>query len=158
MGMFDALARIMGGRPARDRDLTRLTEAWGVGDLTGDAVDAGPMPAVPDDPVAYDRDQWARRLKRVLAELPASEGEWPALIADGRALGLDPGWTAGLEREEFALMVRQVVSDGVFTDQEHRKLDLARDLIGLPDPEAEAIVQTIVAEAEAFFGKPIEGS
>ena len=158
MGMFDGLARLMGGRPDRGLDLTRLTESWGLGDPSDDAVEAGPMSSHPDDPVAYDRDQWARRLKRVLADLPDSKGEWTALIADGRALGLDPAWIDRHQREEFDLIVRQVVSDGVFTEAEHRKLDLARDLIGLPDAEAEAIVHAIVAEAEAFFGRPIEGS
>ena len=54
------------------------------------------------------------------------------------------------------MLIRQAVSDRHVTEEEHRKLDLARDLIGIPEAEAEAILHAIVAEAEAFFGKPVE--
>jgi hypothetical protein len=54
--------------------------------------------------------------------------------------------------------VREAVADLGVTLQEHHKLDLARGLIGLSEAEAEATLHTIVAEAEAFFGKPVEGT
>jgi hypothetical protein len=55
------------------------------------------------------------------------------------------------------MLVRQAVSDRHVTEDEHHKLELARDLIGLPEDKAEAILHAIVAEAEAFFGKPVDG-
>jgi hypothetical protein len=54
------------------------------------------------------------------------------------------------------MLIRRAVSDRHFTEEEHRRLDQVRDLMGLPDTEAEAILHTIIAEAEAFFGKPVE--
>ena len=54
------------------------------------------------------------------------------------------------------MLIRQAVSDRHVTEEEHRKLDLARDLIGIPEAEAESLLHAIVAEAEAFFGKPVE--
>ena len=123
--------------------------------------ETGDHPVTPEAPfadaTAFDRTQWRKKLKRILEELPASEPEWADLQSEARALGFDPDWVDRCEVEEFILLIRRVVSDRVFTDQEHRKLDLARDLIGIPDAEAEAALNTVVAEAEAFFGKPVEG-
>ena len=56
------------------------------------------------------------------------------------------------------MLVRRAVADRVVTEAEHRKLDFARDLLGIPDREAESILDTVVAEAETFFGKSIEGT
>ncbi|HEV3162559.1 MAG TPA: hypothetical protein VGZ22_00865 [Isosphaeraceae bacterium] len=106
----------------------------------------------------YDRAQWRKRLSRLLEQLPQSQGEWEPLMAEARALGLDPAWVKASEREAFSLLIRRVVADRVVTGMEHRKLDLARDLIGIPDAEAEAILHAIVAEAEQLFGKPVEGA
>ena len=100
--------------------------------------------------------QWHKKLKRILDELPASQAEWPVLMTEARALGFDTTWLQECQLEEFQLMIRQAVSDRHFTEEEHRKLDLARDLIGIPEVEAEAMLDAIVAEAEAFFGKPVE--
>ena len=61
-------------------------------------------------------------------------------------------------REEFTLLVRRVVADRVVTEAEHRKLDLARDLLEIPDAEAEAILHAVVADAEQFFGGTVEGA
>lgn len=54
------------------------------------------------------------------------------------------------------MLIRRVVSDTRITPLEHRKLDLARSLTAISD--AEAILNEVVAEAESFLGKPIEGS
>lgn len=107
---------------------------------------------------AYDRTQWRRKLARVLDQLPDSQPEWEPLLADARSLGFDPAWIKACQSEEFALIIRRAVADGILTPMEHRKLDLARDLIGLSDAEAEQTLHTIVAEAQTIFGKSIEGA
>jgi hypothetical protein len=115
----------------------------------------------PEDTTAgheYDRSQWRKRLTRVLDGLPGTQEEWEPLLAESRALKIDPNYVQGSLREEFALMMRRAVADGVLTGMEHRKLDLARDLIGIPDAEAEATLHAIAAEAETFFGKSVEGT
>lgn len=156
MGFFETLRRVLSA-PASDPDAAETTgplviEPGGLTDESG--VDSGP--AVPPDPVSpYDRSQWRRKLKRILDELPASRHEWDGLIYEARALELDPGWVAECQRQEFLLMVRRVVADRIVTEPEHRKLELARELIGMPESEAEGSLLTIVAEAESFFGKPV---
>ena len=79
-------------------------------------------------------------------------------MAEARALKLDPAWVTKCQVDEFLLLVRRAVADRLFTEPEHRKLDLARDLIGIPEAEAEAVLHSIVAEAESFFGKSVEGT
>jgi hypothetical protein len=103
----------------------------------------------------YDRTEWRKKLQRVLDGLPQTQPEWDTLASEARALKLDPAWVKRCEREEFLFMIRRAVSDRVVSESEHRKLDLARDLIGMPDPEAEAALHSIVAEAESIFGKPV---
>ena len=56
------------------------------------------------------------------------------------------------------MLVRRAVADRVVTDAEHRKLDQARDMLGIADAEAEAILHDVVSEAETFFGKSVEGA
>jgi hypothetical protein len=146
MGFFDTLRRVLTGEhripdpepgPGLGSDPTR-SEA--------------PTPG----PEVYDRIQWQKKLKRILAELPDSKPEWTTLLTEARALGFEPDWIRGCQLEEFRMLIRQAVADRHVTEAEHRKLDLARDLIGLSEAEAETILHAIVAEAEAFFGKPVE--
>jgi hypothetical protein len=114
-----------------------------------------------DDQLAghtFDQSQWRKRLTRVLEGLPGAQDEWEPLLAEARSLGFDPAWVKASLREEFAMMVRRAVADGVLTAMEHRKLDLARDLIGIPEAEAVATLHAIAAEAEQFFGKSLDGS
>src|SRR4051794_23961313 len=100
MAFFDSLRRMVGteqGQPVTAReDRGRLLEAWG---LAGGgappefprhvpAADPAEM-AAPPKTSAYDVDQWRKKLKRILEKLPASQAEWPTLLAEGRALGLD---------------------------------------------------------------------
>jgi hypothetical protein len=155
MGFFDALRHVLGRdhgpegeRPVDDR----ISRAWGLGKPAAEAdrVSAG------GDASAYDRLQWHKKLTRILGELPGARPEWDELMAEARALGLDPEWVAKCQVDEFFLLVRRAVSDGVFTEEEHRTLDLARTLIGLSEDEAESALHAIVAEAESFFGKPVE--
>jgi len=54
-------------------------------------------------------------------------------------------------------LVRKIVADRVVTKDEHEKLEQARSLLGITDREAEVIFRTIVAEAEVFFGKHVQG-
>lgn len=156
MGFFDTLRRVLGGGDpkAAAAESTSLFVTEGEGLAGDDAVDSGP--AVAPEPVShYDRSQWHKKLKRILDELPGSKGEWDELMTEAKALELDPEWVARCQLEEFLLLMRRAVSDRVVTEEEHRTLDLARDLIGIPDAEAEAALHTIIAEAESFFGKPV---
>jgi hypothetical protein len=154
MGFFDALRRTLGGDLARE--ITgREVEARFLG------VDPDTLPIAPESPFesgAYDRAQWAKKLKRVLAELPASHPEWEDVAAEAKAMDFDPAWVAQCARDEFAFLVRRAVADRVVTEAEHRKLDLARDLLAIPDSEAETILNAIVLEAESFFGGAVEGA
>jgi len=152
MGFFEALRRVLGGGPDEAAPGPTVIEPGGIIEDSG--ADAGPA-VTPDPPSHYDRQQWHKKLKRILDELPGSQREWDDLVVEARSLALDPGWVAQCQREEFLLLVRRAVSDRVVTEPEHRKLDLARQLIGMSEAEAEAALHDIAAEAETFFGKPV---
>jgi hypothetical protein len=77
-------------------------------------------------------------------------------MAEAHALGFDAAWIARHQREEFAFLVRRAVANRVVSEDDHHKLDLARNLIGMPDDEAEKTLQSIMAEASAFFGAPVQ--
>jgi hypothetical protein len=149
MGFFDTLRRVLGQAPADEK----VAAAWGL-----DRTPAGAAAGTGAEPGPYDRDQWRKKLKRVLDELPGSRHEWDQLMAEARAMSFDPEWMTTCQVDEFLLLIRRAVSDRNFTEEEHRKLDLARDLIGIPDAEAEAALHSIVAEAETFFGRPVDGA
>jgi hypothetical protein len=160
MGFFDTLRRVLGGAPeTRDAGASGkdIAAAWG---LTESGADAGPTKPSDLDAgaSAYDRANWQKKLKRILGELPDSEHQWPELMAEAKALKLDPEWVLRSQVDEFMLLIRRAVSDRHFTEAEHRKLDLARDLIGIPEAEAEAALHSVVAEAEKFFGRSVEGT
>jgi len=163
MPFFDTLRKVLRGDrgPVLPRDHTPaprgLSAAWG---LDEDGADAGPTPHedLTAEAGAYDREQWHKKLQRVLERLPASQAEWPDLMTEARALKLGDDWVARLQAEEFRMLIRRAVSDRQFTEEEHRTLDLARDLIGMPEDQAEAALHDVVAEAEAFFGGPVEGA
>ena len=154
MGFFNALRRTLVGEPDPGPK-PREVEARFLG------VDPDTLPIAEEAPFesgAYDRAQWARKVKRVLGDLPGSRAEWDDVAAEARAMGFEPEWVAQCCRDEFTLLVRRAVADRVVTEAEHRNLDLARDLIGIPDAEAVAILQSVVAEAESFFGGSVEGT
>jgi hypothetical protein len=154
MGFLDALRRSLGGESSPEFTPREVEGAFlGVDPDTLPIADETPFESGP-----YDREQWAKKLKRVLAELPDSKPEWNDMAAEARTMDFDPEWVAQSYLDEFTLMVRRAVADRVVTDAEHRNLDLARDLIGNPDAQAEAILHEIVAEAETFFGKSVEGA
>ena len=156
MGFFDALRRVLAGGQAGADELPidrRLGDDLGFNEVGTGADDHTDRPV--EDTSAFDRRQWERKLKRILDELPGSHGEWGDLMVEAGALGFDPDWVAQRQRAEFALLVRRAVADRAVTEAEHRKLDLARELIGIPEPEAETILHSIVAEAESFYGKPV---
>lgn len=141
----------------------KLLEAWGLEeDATPAAREAAGIPvreAAPDGSspaLAYDRSQWHRRLKTVLAELPDTEDDWEHVVSDAKAKGFDPIWVTQTMMDEFVLMVREAVADRVFTERERKKLDLARQLIGLTEAQADAVYQRVISEAEAFFGGAVE--
>lgn len=149
MGFFETLRRVLVGAPHASDDRRPVPAA---------TPDRDPPPVQPGAPGVYDQQQWQKKLKRILDELPDSQSKWPDLLAEARALNFDPDWVDRCQLEEFQLLVRRAVSDRHVTEAEHRKLDLARDLIGIPEADAEALLHAIVAEAEAFFGKPVEDS
>lgn len=148
MGFFDSLRRTLTGNDADPAPLnSRMSDAW-------DRYESVSAEA-PEDAVAYDRSQWHKKLKRIIDETPA-EGEWPDLRADGLAVGIDLTWIEQALRDEFAMVVRRAVSDRVFTEAEHRRIDLIRDRLGLTETEAETILAAVVAEAEDFFGGAVQ--
>ncbi len=154
MGFFDTLTRVLTGDKS-SKYTAREIEAIHLG------VDPDDLPIAPEEPFEsdnYDREQWARKVKRVLERLPESTPEWAAVVADSKAMDFDPAWVERCIRDEFAMMVRRAVADQVVTESEHRKLDFARNLLGIPDPEAEAILAAVISEAETFFGKTVEGT
>lgn len=154
MSFFDALRRSLGGESA-PKYTAREIEAR----FTGEDPDSLPIAEeTPFDGSAYDRNQWARKLKRVMEGLPDTRPEWEDVVAESKAMGFDPDWVASSLRDGFAMLVRRAVADRVVTESEHRTLDLARDLSGIPDAEAEAILHAVVAEAETFFGESVEGA
>lgn len=167
MGFFDALRQVLEtGRDDRgSRGDPRLAETGGIDDSahpeypTGRVAAADPAEmAAPPQTTDYDRSRWRRKLSHVLDQLPGSEAQWPDLINEAGALGLDTDFIERGQREEFALMIRRAIADRHFTLQEHAKIERARVLIGLPEPEAEEILRTVVAEAEEFFGGAIKGA
>jgi len=119
-------------------------------------TEAPPTPAVDDDGANYDRTNWRKKLKSILDRLPDSQSEWGDFMAEASALNFDPEWVNDCLKAEFEMLIRKVVSDRVVSPQEHQKLETARLLINMPEAEAIALVDKIVAEAEAFFGKPVE--
>jgi hypothetical protein len=162
MPFFDALKRLVshGKRVEAEAHLSdQIKTAWGLDDPDhANALASGERPAtIPLGKGAseYDRAQWSKRLKRLISGLPASRSQWQDLMNDAHALEIDPDWIAQQAREGFSFLVRQAVSDRVFTHEEHEKLDLARRLLELSEPEAAQIVHAIVDEAEKFFGAPI---
>jgi hypothetical protein len=151
VSFFDTLRRVLGGSPAPQDDANDTSTAGKsrrLGALSDreSAAESG----------AYDRAQWHKKMKRILDELPGSQDEWPELMSEARALRLDPDWMMRSQVEEFMLLIRRAVSDRRFTEDEHRTLDLARTLIGIPEAEAEAALHSVIAEAEQFFGKPVQ--
>lgn len=154
MGFFDTLRKVLGNEPKPDgapAGGAAFDRAWGL-DAAEDADGTATAGAG-----LYDRAQWVKKVGRVLHGLPATQPEWTVVEADAKALSLEPEFVIRTQTDAFLMMVRKAVSDRTFTEPEHRKLDLARDLIGIPEAEAEAALHTVVGEAEAFFGKPVEG-
>ncbi len=154
MGFFDALRRSLGGGTVPG-PTSREVEARFLG------VDPDTLPiaeGTPFDSGTYDRAQWARKLRRVIEGLPETRAEWDDLAAEARSMGFEPDWVVLRFRNEFAMLVRRAVADRVVTEAEHRKLDLARELMGIPDEEAVATLDAVVAEAESFFGGTVEGA
>jgi hypothetical protein len=184
MGFFHALGRILGGRPKMDtQHQDKLLAAWHLdpGDESAlaataehtprpagrrhhdDSTEDFPAPRIPGKVAAthasaYDLAQWHKKLKSILADLPDSQGQWKDLMGDVGPLGIDANWIAQVQREEFTLLLRRAVADQVVTEDEHARIELARRLVGLTESEAEDLLHKVVAEAESFFGKHIEGT
>lgn len=161
MGFFDSLRRILGDAPDRapaSHSGTGIAGSWSP-DEAGSGADDGDPAVNSPEPFRggeYDRKNWRRKLKTLLDELPASQEKWADHVADAQAMGFDPAEVSAWSREEFTLLVRKVVADRVVTESEHRTLDLARDLLTIPDAEAEQILQAVASEAEKFFGGTVK--
>ncbi len=156
MGFLDVL-RVWGDDPAKRVEAVPASSSDPDAPADGTAADPHAM-AAPPLTSAYDREQWRKKLKRVLAALPRSEPEWIDLRQEAGALGFGEEWLTATYCEEFALRIRKIVSDREVTADERHNLDLARSLMGISDGEAEALFHAIVYEAEAFFGKSIQGA
>jgi hypothetical protein len=165
MGFLDSLRRALGADalPSERERRLQLAEAWGLDTPGGDATDAGPADpaqiAASPDTTGYDREIWRKKLRLMFTDkMPVAEREWTEFLAEAQALGFDRDWVEKAQREEFEMMVRRAVADGVVTLEEHHNLELARSLIGIPETEAEDTLHRVVDEARAIFGKEIEGA
>jgi hypothetical protein len=168
MGFFDALKRVLSHEThpqVSEESRRRIRDAWGLGDEepegetetdAGSARESQSSGSGQTAASGYDRAQWEKKLRKILDELPGSRGHWQELMADAHALGFDAAWTAGRQREEFAFLVRRAVAHRVVSEDDHSKLDLARKLIGMSEGEAEETLHSIMAEASAFFGSPVQ--
>src|SRR4051812_20235845 len=129
MGLFDALRRLRHAHDGKQHDQRRrLAQLWGLDEQEafGDQ-EAPPTPVAADASKTgdYDRAQWQKKMTRILEALPESRDQWGPLMAEARALGFDATWMRHAQIEEFTLLVRRAVADGVFSEKEHRLLDLA---------------------------------
>lgn len=166
MAFLDSLRRLLGTTPRDPHERVRLVEAWGLDnqsptpEFPRGAPHATPQEmAAPPSTSAYDVSLWRKKLHHLLSEqMPVSEDQWADFVADAHALGLDQAWIENAMRQEFTLLVRLAVSDGVVTLEEHHNLDLAKRLIGLTEAEADQTLHDIVHEAESFFGRSVEGA
>lgn len=149
MGFLDTVRRVlhMDNHPARD-----VAAAWG---LEEEPAPEAAAAAEAKEAGLYDRTNWQKKMKRILEGLPATQPQWEEVMKEAKALQLDPSWIKQCELAEFKMLVRRAVSDRHFSESEHKTLDLARDLIGLPEDKAEAILHAIVAEAQKFFGEEV---
>ncbi len=165
MGFLARLNRLVSSQPpVHTEDKERWLRAWEVYEQREPGLpssapmdEGGPAPevtAAPDTRCEFDQLRWRRKLSRVFEQLPDSQPRWHDLIAEVKALDLDPQWAEAALREEFTMLVRQVVVDGAITPHEQRRLDLARHLIGLEEAEATAILDRVAAEADQFFDRP----
>lgn len=155
MGFFESLKRMLTHHPQAQPDEAarkKLREVWG---LAEEPEETAPPEVEAAGVSEYDRDQWRKKLRKILDELPDSQDHWHVLMTEAHALNLEPEWLADRQREEFAFLIRRAVADRVVSEQEHDRIELARKLIGLPESEAEQTLKAIMAEAEAFFGKPV---
>ncbi len=163
MAFFDSLRRVLGAQPhATDVALEKSTDDWGDGGSThpGPSSDSasGRRRGARPEPATTTSNNARKKLKRILEKLPASQAEWDPMLAEGRALGLDDQFMLKSQIDEFMLLVRRAVADRQITEQEHRNLELARTLIGMTEEDAEALLHAVAAEAQEFFGKPVEGA
>ncbi|MFO0959945.1 MAG: hypothetical protein U0800_21330 [Isosphaeraceae bacterium] len=145
MGFLDRLLRATASKP----------EA--AAPLDDSAADPASEVTLADNAASeYDRAIWRKKLKTSLERLPESADEWPNLLTEATALGFGGAWVQECLRTEFELLVRKIVSDRVVSPEEHAKLDQARQLIGLGEIEAIALVDKVVADAESFFGRKVD--
>src|SRR5260221_694878 len=127
MSFFDTVRRVLGGDPNQPAPgPTPAKSAEGREDPTG---------AQPGDSKLYDRVKWEKKMKRILDELPDSQSEWGELMSEARALEFDEDWLTRMQVDEFILLIRRAVADRRVTEPEHRTLELARQLIGIPEAE-----------------------
>ena len=95
MGFFDTLRRVLTGAHAAAAPAP--SDRKPVPGLAGDPHRSeAPTPG----PDVYDRVQWQKKLKRILDELPASQAEWPVLMAEARRwASTPPGSTTASSRD-----------------------------------------------------------
>ena len=155
MSVFDRLHQARDRADGLDEETrTRMMAAWGLSEEQSPATAERPDAAALQ--LDYDRVQWQRKLRHILNDLPELGPRWDHLLTEARAKGFDEGWVRQEMRDEFILMIRRAVADRLFTETERRTLDRVRYLIGLSEAEAEAAYETVVHEAEIFFGEHVD--
>ncbi len=148
MGFLNALKQLLGNPPAVPEDSDARPKVDD--DLEMTIADKG-------DLVGFDREQWRRKLRKVVEDFPESKPELALIESEARALGFEPSWTKACCLEEFTWMVRRAVCDRVVSPAEHLRLDEVRGLLGISESEATAILSSIVDEAETLFDGGVQG-
>jgi hypothetical protein len=155
MSFLERLFKMMGDR-VDESATARPTEAPPFGGTLSPPEGTAALNLSPEGQASeYDRALWRKKLKSLLDRIPDSESEWTGFVAETSALGLDPTWVRDCMIAEFEIMIRKIVGDRIVSSAEYHKLDRARALVAISDQDAEAMLERVVADAEAFFGKPV---
>ena len=152
MGFLAALKRLLGDDTVGldEENRRHLAEAWNHEHVLE------VQPETDFGSSRYDRELWVKKLRHMLAErLPVEEQPWHDFLADAQALGFDQGWIEGQLRSAFTRLVRQAVSDGVVTHEEHHNIELARIQIGLTEAEAAAILKKVEEQIKAHLNRQV---
>ncbi|WP_165244787.1 hypothetical protein [Paludisphaera soli] len=157
MGFLSALRGFLADKSrldASEESREKFRNAWGLDPEPEPDEEAGASAPGPDADAAseFDKTQWRRKLHHIFEKYPASSDEWPLLMREARALRLDDAWVAQGMKEEFTMMIRGLIADRRLTEEEQARLEAVRKLMGLTEERAAALVRSVVAEAERFFG------
>ena len=65
--------------------------------------------------------QWAKRLRRILDELPGSQPQWHEVMTEEPRHSISSRMDGPATREEFEFLVRRAVADRLVSEEEHQR-------------------------------------